>query len=86
MGPFRTSGRGNEYIVVFEDYFTKFVVAVPLPETCTQMIADVFINRWVSYFTVPRQLHSDNGPQFHSDLIAELCEILRCEKSRSVPY
>jgi transposase InsO family protein len=86
MGPFRRSDKGNEYIVVFEDYFTKFVIAVPLPETCAQTIADVFIDRWVTYFTVPRQLHSDNGPQFRSDLIAELCEILRCEKSRSVPY
>jgi transposase InsO family protein len=85
MGPFRTSGKGNEYIIVFEDYFTK-VVTVPLPETCAQTVADVFIDRWITYFTIPRQLHSDNGPQFRSDLIAELCEILRCEKSRSIPY
>ena len=37
-------------------------------------------------FGVPCQLHSDQGPQFESKLIAEVCKLLGIQKSRTTPY
>ena len=37
-------------------------------------------------FSPPDQLHSDQGKQFESNLIAEICALLQIKKSRTTPY
>jgi len=37
-------------------------------------------------FAKPEQLHSDQGQQFESELIAEGCHLLQIEKTRTTPY
>ena len=44
------------------------------------------MEQFISHFGVPRSLHSDQGLEFESDLIAELCKLLHINKTRTVPY
>ena len=37
-------------------------------------------------FSPPEQLHSDQGKQFESKLVVEICRILNIRKSRTTPY
>ena len=37
-------------------------------------------------FSPPDQLHSDQGKQFKSAVVQEICKILGMQKSRSSPY
>ena len=37
-------------------------------------------------FSPPEQLHSDQGCQFESTLMAEICKILQIKKTRTTPY
>ena len=37
-------------------------------------------------FSVPEQLHSDQGKQFESKLISTICQLLQVKKSRTTPY
>ena len=39
-----------------------------------------------SRFSPPEQIHSDQGRQFESDLLKEICDIFRIKKSRTTPY
>ena len=70
-----------EVIAVMQDYFTKWVVAEPLPDKSTIRVADMVYTRWIAQYGCPMQLHSDQGGEFTSHLIKELCATLRIEKT-----
>ena len=76
VGPLIESERGNSYIMVVGDYFTRWMEAFPIPNQEATTIAEILINEVFLRFSVPEQLHSDQGRQFESKLIAEVCRLL----------
>ena len=51
-------------------------------ETVAKKLVDEFICR----FSIPKQLHSDQGRQFESQLVTQVCKLLHIAKSRTTPY
>ena len=86
MGPFPRSTKGNLYILVLAYYFSKWVELMPLPDMHADTVSRVLLASVFSRFRVPCQLHSDQGPQFESTLMAELCKLLGIKKTRTTPY
>ena len=86
MGPVPQTDNGNLYILVLGDYFSKWTEAFPLKDHTAQTVADVLVEQFVSRFGVMRSLHSDQGREFESDLISEMCKLLQVRKTRTVPY
>ena len=86
VGPFPESNNGNKYILVVVDQFTKWSEAYPIPNQEATTVADVLTQEWFFRFSSPECLHSDQGRQFESQLIRELCTILGIRKSRTTPY
>lgn len=58
-------------ILVLTDHFTKFALAFPTPRTVAKCLWENFI----FYYGIPERLHTDQGPDFESKLIKELCEV-----------
>ena len=86
MGPLPKTNDGNLYIMVVGDYFCKWTQAYSLKNHTAQTVADVLVEQSVAQFGVMRSLHSDQGREFESDLIAELCKLLRIHKTHIVSY
>ena len=86
MGPFPESKSGNSYILVFGDYFTRWMEAYPIPNQETSTVACVLTNEVFFRFSPPEQLHSDQGKQFESEVIAAICKLLGIAKTRTAPY
>jgi len=84
-GPFPETERGNKYILVATDYFSKWpeVFAIPNQEATT--IVEVLFNNVFSRFGVPLELHSDQGRNFESKLFQKLCDLLGINKTRTTP-
>ena len=76
------SANSNKYILVAADYFTKWSEAYAILNQEAVTVA----NEMFFQFSPPEQLHSDQGRQFESDLIKEICCILQIKKSRTTPY
>ncbi|CAG2192688.1 unnamed protein product [Mytilus edulis] len=60
-GPFPISNNGNMYIVVIEDYFTKFIEIFPIPNMEAKTVAEVMLKGWIKRYGCPLELHSDQG-------------------------
>ncbi|MGL5706847.1 MAG: reverse transcriptase domain-containing protein [Aeromonas sp.] len=86
MGPFPPTPRGNRYILVLVDHFTKWAEAIPLTNADALSTARAIFNNWVTRWGVPEQLHSDRGSNFESALLGEFCSLLRITKTRTTAY
>lgn len=86
LGPLPTTARNNSYILVIGDYFTKWVEAFPMPDMTAATVARYFVDGFVCRYGVPLQLHTDQGPQFESQLMKAVCLLLDITKTRTTAY
>ena len=63
-------------VLVFQDHFTKYVLAYVTPNQTAKTIAKFLYGGYISIFGAPTRLLSDRGTSFTSSIIQELCEVL----------
>ena len=83
VGPLPQTDRGNKYIVVIGDYFSKWIEAFALPDQKAETITRVLVEEVVCRFGVPLQIHSDQGSNFESRLYKDMLHMLGIEKTRT---
>jgi len=81
-----TASDGSKYLLVAVDAFTKWVEAYPLSDQEAHTCMTALFNGFFARFGLPRQLHSDQGRNFESSLVKELCEIAGVNKTRTTPF
>ena len=57
-----------------------------MPNQETPTVAEKLVDEVFLRFSPPEQLHSDQGRQFETVLIAEVCKLLQIWKTRTTPY
>ena len=86
VGPMPETNRGNKWILVLTDHFTRWNDALPLPDATAPVVASHLDERVFCYLGLPEQIHTDQGAQFESQLMAELCQLWKVNKTRTTPY
>ena len=86
MGPFFPSERGNKYILMIIDQFTKWVECHAIPDQTAQKVCVTLIDNFISRFGIPSEIHSDQGKNFDGSLFRALCRALEISKTRTTPY
>lgn len=79
------SSSGNRYILVVMDYFTRWVEAYAIPNQEAATVADKLVTNFFLRFSIPEQLHTDQGRPFESALLREICRSLGIHKTRTPP-
>ena len=85
-GPLPETEAGNTQILVLADHFTRWYDAIPIKDGKASTVAKILDERVFSYFGIPETLHSDQGAQFQSQLLAECCKLWNCTKTKTAPY
>uniref|UniRef100_A0A8C7WTG9 Gypsy retrotransposon integrase-like protein 1 n=1 Tax=Oryzias sinensis TaxID=183150 RepID=A0A8C7WTG9_9TELE len=80
------TSRGHRYVLVVEDYFTKFVNVYALPNQTAKTVARCLFEDYVPVHGVPEVPHSDQCRQFEAEVIQNLCRLLGIAKTRTVAY
>ena len=66
LGPLLVSEKGNKYLLIVDDYVTKWVEAYSLENQRAEVVAEVLVKGFISRFDIPMQMHSDQGRNFES--------------------
>ncbi|KAL0150005.1 hypothetical protein M9458_054664, partial [Cirrhinus mrigala] len=86
MGPMNETERFNRYILMVQDYFTKWVETYPLPNDQAVTVAEIIVSEWVCRCGALLTLHSDQGTNFESEVFQTMCELLDIDKTCTTPF
>lgn len=64
MGPFPRSSKGNSYLLVIGDWFTKYTLPYPMRQATAKSIVKFIENQVFLVFGVPQFIICDNGIQY----------------------
>lgn len=80
------TSRGNRYVLVVQDYFSKYVNLYAISDQRATTVAKCLFENFVCEHGIPEVLHTDQGRQFESELIQNLCQLVGIQKTRTSPY
>lgn len=79
-------GKGTKNILVITDHFTKYALAIPSADQKARTVAKALWNDFFIHYGIAERLHSDQGRDFESAVIKDLCLLLGIKKTRTTPY
>uniref|UniRef100_A0A1A8JI38 Gypsy retrotransposon integrase-like protein 1 n=1 Tax=Nothobranchius kuhntae TaxID=321403 RepID=A0A1A8JI38_NOTKU len=84
-----TLGRATDKvqnILVMTDQFTRYAWAVPTQDQTAETTARAMWLNVIRVFGCPARFHSDQGANFESSLVQQLCQLYGVSKSRTTSY
>ena len=85
VGPLLTSRAGNRYVLVVCDYATRYPEAIPLKSCDAEHVAEKLVELFARV-GIPREILTDQGSNFMSQLLVELYRLLHVKPIRTSPY
>ncbi|CAC5403294.1 unnamed protein product [Mytilus coruscus] len=82
----KQSRQGNKFILIVSEYFTRWIETYPIPQIQAPTICRVFIAEFVSLYGIPRQIYTDCGAQFTSQLFKEICDAFHIAKTYTTAF
>ena len=79
------STNNNKYLLVMQDYFTKWADAKPIKDQTAATISAELVKLFCTY-GIPEIIHSDQGANFESTLIEQTMEAFGIKKSHTTSY
>ena len=73
-------------ILVIMDHFTRFAQAIVTTSQKASVVAKVLWDQFFMNYGIPEKILSDQGRNFESKLIKELCLLSQVKKLRTTPY
>lgn len=85
VGPLPPSD-GYRYILTIVDRFTRWPEAYPITNIEAKTVAKVIVSQYISRFGIPERMTTDQGSQFESKLMNEMCKMLGIRHIHTTPY
>ncbi|PNH10576.1 Retrovirus-related Pol polyprotein from transposon [Tetrabaena socialis] len=75
-GPFNRTARGNTYVMVLIEHFSKYVLLVPIPDKHADQTAFVFLHHVLGRYGACAEVCTDQGSEFKGEFAALLADSL----------
>ena len=86
VGPLPITERGNKYIIVAMDYFTKWPEAKAVSEATAKEVSKFIYEDIICRHGCLKKILSDRGSHFNNQMIRELMEKFKIKHGFSTPY
>ena len=85
LGPLPLTPRGNRYILLCTDAFSKWCEILPVKDQTAETCAEKILNEVIGRYGCPLSILSDQGSCYESSIFQRLCELLEIKKTRTSP-
>ncbi len=86
LGPLVPTKNGNRYVISFMDRYTSWAEAFAVKTIETPVVAKLLVEEIIFRFGTPKAFSTDQGTNFTSKLMKEVCQRLGITKIESTPY
>ena len=86
FGPLLVTARGNQYLLMISDRYSKLTKSVPMKSISAEAVARAFTDEWALTYGPPKDLLSDNGGCFNSKFFTSVCTILNVMNKFTTTY
>ena len=76
----------NVLVLILMDHFTRYAMAFITKDQKAKTVARILYERFITVFGMPAKLLSDQGVNFTSALVEELCSAFGIQKCRTTAY
>jgi transposase InsO family protein len=66
---------GHHNILVITEHFTRFAQAISTRNQTAKTTAQTLFDSFIVHYGIPQQIHSDQGANFESKVVKELCTL-----------
>jgi exodeoxyribonuclease III len=80
VGPFPTTKKGNRFVLTILDGFTRWPIAIPIPNRTAEVIATALYEHVFTLFSCPDIIVSDNGKELIGTVMSRVCDLLGIRK------
>jgi transposase InsO family protein len=86
VAPISTSARGNNFILVMNEYLARYMIAAPMPDQKAETVKNTFSDSVILEYGVPERVLTDQGTNFLSQTMDTLYKQLGIERLRTTAY
>lgn len=86
MGPFKPASHGNNYILVDDDYVSKWVEAIACSASDAKLVVKLFKTVIFPRYGIPRVVISDGGSHFINKVFESLLKKYGVKHKVATPY
>jgi transposase InsO family protein len=86
VGPNPSTSRHNNYILSVIDYFSRFLIAIPVRNKTAKCVATALHRYVFSVWGLCKELYSDQGGEFNNQLMASFCQEYGIRKIRTTAW
>jgi len=86
MGPFKTSRRGNKYIITFTDCYNKWSEAVAIKRIDAETTAKVFVDEFLTRYGPPERILTDRGSNYTSAFLNYVFKLTNTVHTTTTAY
>ena len=72
-GPLTKSSEGFEYVLVFQDSFSRFAELHPIRRQTSETVKNK-LSQWIGRYGIPTRVHSDRGTCYTGTVFEEFCQ------------
>ena len=80
-------GKGlEENVLVVTDHFTRYALVCVISPQTTLTTAKTIWDKFTVHYELPEKILSDQGRNFESQLVDDLCKLMGMQKIQTSPY
>ena len=80
------ASNGYQFILVFVDYFTKWVEVASYENVIRQVVTRFIKQNIICIYGIPTRIIKDNVANLNNKMMKELCDDFKIEHHNSSPY